>query len=60
MLGISKNLTTVRLVGIFSPIKSIFCRNTSVFQEKLTQSGGKRRAKMIGGRFLEMPVYKTI
>jgi len=53
--GTSKNLTTVRLSGIFSSIKLIL-RNTSVFQEKSMQSGGKRRAKMMGGQFLEMPL----
>jgi len=53
--GTSKNLTTVRLAGIFSSIKLIL-RNTSVFQEKSMQRGGKRRAKMMGGQFLEMPL----
>jgi len=53
--GASRNLASVRLVGIFSPIKAISRRNTSVFQGKLTQSGGKSAAKMMGGRLLEVP-----
>jgi len=57
-MGTSKNLASVRLVNIFYPIKAIFRRNTSVFQGKLTQRGGKRYTKMIGGKFLE--VSKTM
>jgi len=43
------------LVAIFSTIKAIFRRNTSVFQGKLTQSVGKRVIKMVGGGFSNTP-----
>jgi len=56
-IGTSENLASVRLVWTFSPIKAIFRRNASAFQGKLTKSGGKRRAKMMGARFSEVPLH---
>jgi len=50
-----ENSASARLVGIFSTIKAIFRRNTSVFQGKLTQSVGKGAIKMVGGGFSNTP-----
>jgi hypothetical protein len=50
-----KNSAPDRLVGVFSPIKVLFRMNTSVFQGKSTQSGGKKHIKMAGGEFSNTP-----
>ena len=53
--GVSENSQCDRQRGIFALRKTFFCRNTDVFQEKMTRRGVKRPAVRVRWRLSDTP-----
>jgi len=56
-MGTSKNLASVRLVGIFSPSGAKNAENTMCICEYFGKEWEKRLAKMPGGGFFKGPLF---